>query len=74
MFLIKVTKLNGAELVVNADLIEMIEANPDTVISLTSGRKIVVKEDADSIIDKVIRYKREIDEGFKEICSRNEVR
>ncbi|SDB99522.1 flagellar protein FlbD [Candidatus Frackibacter sp. WG12] len=72
--MIKVTKLNGAELVVNADLIEMIEANPDTVISLTSGRKIVVKEDADSIIDKVIRYKREIDEGFKEICSRNEVR
>jgi len=74
MFLIKVTKLNGAELVVNADLIEMIEANPDTVISLTSGRKIVVKEDADLIIDKVIRYKREINEGFKEICSRNEVR
>jgi len=74
MLLIKVTKLNGAELVVNADLIEMIEANPDTVISLTSGRKIVVKEDADLIIDKVIRYKREINEGFKEICSRNEVR
>jgi flagellar protein FlbD len=58
--LIKVTKLNKDEMVVNADLIEFIESTPDTVISLTSGCKIVVQEETDLIIKKVIEYKREI--------------
>ncbi len=45
--MIKVTKLNGRELVVNADLIEFIESTPDTLISLTTGRKIMVLEELD---------------------------
>ena len=48
--MIKVTKLNGNELVVNADLIEFIERTPDTLISLTTGRKIMVLEDLDDVI------------------------
>lgn len=59
-FLIKVTKLNEKELVVNAEMIEVVESTPDTVISLTSGRKIVVKEETDLIIEKVIEYRKEI--------------
>jgi len=44
--------------VINAELIELVEATPDTVISLTSTRRMVVKEDVDKVIDKVVKYKR----------------
>jgi len=56
--MIKVTRLNGQALVVNADLIEFVEEIPDTIISLTTGKKIMVKEDSDQIIDKVAEYRR----------------
>jgi len=55
--MIKVTKLNGRELVVNADLIEFIEATPDTIISLTTGRKIMVLEDVDEVVRKAVGYR-----------------
>jgi flagellar protein FlbD len=57
---INVTKLNGDEFTVNADMIEFIEETPDTVISLISGKKVVVKEKKEEIIEKVIEYKRKI--------------
>ena len=50
--MIKVTKLNGRELVVNADLIEFIEATPDTVITLADGRKMVVAEAPHEIVER----------------------
>ena len=56
--MIKVTRLNGQALVVNADLIEFVEEIPDTIVSLTTGKKIMVKEDSDQIIDKVAAYRR----------------
>jgi flagellar protein FlbD len=55
--MIKVTKLNGKELVVNADLIEFVEATPDTLISLTTGRKIMVLEELDEIVQRAVRYR-----------------
>lgn len=58
--MIKVTRLNGKEFVVNAEEIEFIEATPDTVISLTSGKKIVVNENVEEVIDSVVKYKRRI--------------
>ncbi|AEF17356.1 MULTISPECIES: flagellar FlbD family protein [Thermoanaerobacterium] len=58
--MISVTKLNGDEFIVNADMIEFIEETPDTVISLISGKKVVVKEKKGDIIRKVIEYKRKI--------------
>ncbi|AGB19053.1 flagellar FlbD family protein [Thermoanaerobacterium thermosaccharolyticum] len=58
--MINVTKLNGDEFTVNADMIEFIEETPDTVISLISGKKVVVKEKKEEIIEKVIDYKRKI--------------
>jgi len=57
---IKLTRLNGTELVVNADLIEFVEATPDTVISLTTGKKIVVAEPVDEIIRKVVDFRQRI--------------
>ncbi|AVX20765.1 MULTISPECIES: flagellar FlbD family protein [Carboxydocella] len=58
--MIKVTRLNGKEFVVNCEQIEFIEQTPDTVISLVSGKKVVVQESVDEIIGKVIHYKRQI--------------
>jgi flagellar protein FlbD len=55
--MIKVTKLNGNELVVNADLIEFIESTPDTLISLTTGRKIMVLEELDEVIQRAVGYR-----------------
>ncbi len=55
--MIKVTKLNGREIVVNADLIEFIESTPDTLISLTTGRKIMVLEEMDDVIGRAVGYR-----------------
>lgn len=55
--MIRVKRLNGKEFVVNSDLIEFVEETPDTVISLTTGKKVVVQESVDEIIEKVIEFK-----------------
>lgn len=48
------------EFVINADLIETIEEMPDTVINLTTGKKFVVSESTEEVINKVVQYKRSI--------------
>lgn len=58
--MIYVTRLNHTPVVLNCDLIEHIETTPDTVISLTTGQKMMVLESADEIIDRVVRYRRSI--------------
>lgn len=58
--MIKVTRLNGSELVMNADLIETIEATPDTVLTLTTDHKYVVREDVEEIVSRIVSYKRAI--------------
>jgi len=58
--MIKVTRLNDTELVINTDLIEFMEAIPDTIISLTTGKKIMVKETVDEVIARVKDFKRGI--------------
>ena len=56
--MIELTKLNDTAIFVNVDQIETLEATPDTVITFTNGKKIVVKESVESIINKTIEYKR----------------
>ncbi len=56
--MIKVTRLNGSELVINADLIEFVEALPDTIISLVTGKKIMIRESTDTVIERVAEFKR----------------
>jgi flagellar protein FlbD len=56
--MIKVTRLNGTELVINADLIEFVEAIPDTIVSLVTGKKIMIRESTDAVIDKAAEFKR----------------
>ncbi len=58
--MIDVTKLNGETIILNAELIESVESRPDTLIILTTGNKIMVKEKVDEIIEKVEDYRRKI--------------
>ena len=56
--MVKVTKLNEEVVYVNPYEIEFIEETPDTVISLKSGKKVLVKERADAVIDRMIEFYR----------------
>ncbi len=58
--MITVTRLNDSKLVVNSDLIEFVEAIPDTIISLTTGKKIMVKESTSIIIQLVTEFRNKI--------------
>ena len=58
--MINLTRLNGTEIVVNADVVESLEATPDTVLSLTSGQKLAVRETIDEVIEKVVRYQQQV--------------
>jgi flagellar protein FlbD len=54
--LIALTQLNGACVYVNSSLIETFERTPDTVITLTTGKKLIVKESPDEVIEKVMEF------------------
>ena len=56
--MIKLSRINGAEVTVNAELIETVDAAPDTIISLTTGKKLMVVESVDQVISKVLAYRR----------------
>ena len=58
--MIHVTRLNGKELVINAVLIETIEETPDTIITLTTGKKFIVRERSAEVISLVKAYMRHI--------------
>ncbi len=55
--MIAVSRLDGSPLVVNAELIQTIEARPDTVLSLTDGTKLIVRESPDDVVERVIAYR-----------------
>jgi flagellar protein FlbD len=58
--MIQLTRLNGHLLYVNPDLIKFIESAPDTVLTLTSGEKIVVREDSKQVLQQIIAYRRQL--------------
>ena len=58
--MIEVTKLNGSTVLVNSDLIESVAETPDTVISLVTGKKIIVKESRQEVKNLVVLYKKGI--------------
>ncbi|MCL2456551.1 MAG: flagellar FlbD family protein [Defluviitaleaceae bacterium] len=58
--MITVTKINDRDIVVNCDLIEMIESTPDTTLTTTTGRKIIVLNTVEEILQKVVEYKARI--------------
>ncbi len=58
--MIEVTRLNGTKLLINPHLLEVVEETPDTVLTLTTGRKIIVKESRQDIKNLVISYRKGI--------------
>jgi flagellar protein FlbD len=54
--LIALTQLNGACVYVNCSLIETFERTPDTVITLTTGKKLIVRESPEEVIDRVVEF------------------
>lgn len=58
--MIALTRLNGHPVMVNSDLIEQIEETPDTVVTLTSGNRIIVRDSMHDIQRKIVEFKRRI--------------
>ncbi len=57
---VRLSRFDSSEFYLNAELIETIEKTPDTVISLTNGKKLVVRESAQEVISRVIEYRQRI--------------
>ncbi|MGE5112174.1 MAG: flagellar FlbD family protein [Acidobacteriaceae bacterium] len=58
--MIALTRLNNHPLVVNADLIKLVEQAPDTVITLVTGEKLVVRESTEDVVRRVIEFRRQL--------------
>lgn len=58
--MIRATALNGRQVAINAELIKSAESTPDTIISMTNGQTMIVRESLDEIIRRVIEYQKEI--------------
>jgi flagellar protein FlbD len=58
--MIALTRLNGHPVMVNSDLIEQLEETPDTVVTLTSGNRLVVRDRMLEIQQKIVDFKRRI--------------
>ncbi len=61
--MIRLTRLNGQQITVNSDLIKFVESNPDTVITLVNGDKILVHETPDDVLHRVIEFRRAVISG-----------
>jgi flagellar protein FlbD len=60
---IAVTRLDGDQVLVNDDLIETVEHTPDTLISLTNGTKLFVRESPDEVLDRIVAFRRSVLRG-----------
>ena len=58
--MIRVTRLNSSPLILNSDLIEHIEATPDTVITLTTGQSLRVRESTDEVVERIVEFRRNL--------------
>jgi flagellar protein FlbD len=61
---IELTRLNNKPMLVNADLIKFVEASPDTLVTLVSGEKLVVRETMEEIRARFVAFRRSILEGL----------
>lgn len=62
--MIHLTRLNSQPLVVNSDLIKFVESAHDTVLTLLSGEKVVVREQPDEVIRRIIAFRRTVIAGL----------
>ena len=71
--MIEVTKINGSKLLINTNLIESVEETPDTMITLTSGKKIIVKESRHEVKNLEKLTRQEYFRGCMAVDSNNDV-
>ena len=62
--MIRLTRLNSQPIAVNSDLIKFIESAHDTVLTLLSGEKVIVKERTEEVIERIINYRRTVLAGL----------
>ena len=62
--MIQLTRLNNLGLLVNCDLIKFVETAPDTVLTLTSGEKIVVRESLEEVLARLVEFRRTVLQGL----------
>jgi flagellar protein FlbD len=62
--MIRLTRLNNQPLTVNSDLIKFVEQSPDTLITLVTGEKIVVRESAEEVLARLITFRRSVLQGL----------
>ncbi len=67
--MIALTRLNGQEMVINAELIETVEKTPDTIIGLITGKRFMVRETVEEVIERVMDYRRQLPPFWKKIAS-----
>lgn len=58
--MIQVTRLDGTELIINSDMIEFVEETPDTIVTLTDGKKVIVKEGPNEVIERIVSFRRRV--------------
>ncbi len=58
--MIRLTRLNGKAFVVNAELVEILEETPDTVVTLVNGNRFVVTETVDEVVNRIVKYRKKI--------------
>jgi flagellar protein FlbD len=63
--MIQLTRLNNQPLVVNSDLIKFVERAPDTVLTLVTGEKIIVRETSEEVMGKIVEFRRSILSGVE---------
>ena len=58
--MIRLTRLNHVPLVLNSDLIEHIEETPDTVVTLTTGQILRVRETSEQVVARIVEFRRRV--------------
>jgi flagellar protein FlbD len=58
--MIELTRLNGNPMLLNSDLIKTAEASPDTMLTLTNGEKLIVREELSLVLERVVAYRAEL--------------
>jgi len=58
--MIQLTRLNNQPLMVNSDLIKYVERAPDTVLTLVSGEKLIVRESPEEVLGKIVEFRKSI--------------
>ncbi len=65
--MIKLTKMGGDEIIINAELIESVQATPDTVITMTTNKKVLVQDTVDAVVEKAVEYHRKVLLSYLEV-------